>query len=233
MGKCLNFAAAAAAAGLVAATSAAAQTSNAMPGSAAPGSRAILEAIGAPETTAMMAELGVATQIVRAPGVAQPGLLAVTEGGGRFLFNFGGCADPEALTRCDSVIVSTAVPAGGLTYENINDFNGGAAVTTAVNVPGEQIVVFGRNIIVAGGHSRELFQATVVLFLLDVAGFAQTNAGVASAGFARETAQGGKISGRTDAPASPPPFGLGDLSLHVAAAIDNTDDVDFAVRRPR
>lgn len=227
MGKWLNLAGALAAASCGFMGPAVAQTSNALPGA-----RTIFDTISAGEVGTMMAEFGVATQLVAIPGVDVPVLLATTEGGGRFIFYFQGCDDPKTVARCAAVVVSTGLPAGGATYETLNDFNSSAAITTAVNVPGEKVVVLGRNILVAGGHSRELFQATVVLFLVDVSNFSKANAGVASVAFARPAEAGSKISARTDAPATAGAFGIADYSQLVAAAIDNTNDVDFLVSNP-
>lgn len=231
MGKSLKFAAAMAACASLWATSGVAQggagTANTF-GSAS----AVMQSVSAADVAAMMTEMGISTQLVRADGVAEPIMLAETRGGARFLFYFISCKTPAQAAGCDGAVVSTAVPSAGLSYEALNAFNGEASVTVAVNVPGEKMVMFGRNIIVAGGHGRELFQATVYLFLTDVSAFVKKNSGVASVSFAQPPAAGSKI-----APAashrSVRAFGLDDLSSLVAAAIANTGVADFAADDPR
>lgn len=230
MGKSLNFAAAMAACVGLCTTPAAAQgggTANSFGASAA-----VMQSVSAADIGAMMAEMGVSTQLVRAEGVPEPIMLAETQSGARFLFYFISCKTPARAADCDGAVVSTALPSAGLSYDALNSFNAEASVTVAVNVPSEKMVMFGRNIIVAGGHGRELFQATVYLFLTDVSAFVRSNAGVASASFAQPPSAGSKI-----APAAPRDagraFGLDDLSALVATAIANTGVADFAVSDPR
>lgn len=231
MGKSLNFAAAMAACVGLCATPAASQggagTANSF-GSAS----AVMQSVSAADVAGMMTEMRVSTQLVRAEAAAEPIMLAETESGARFLFYFIGCKTPAQAAGCDGVVVSTALPSAGLSYDALNSFNGEASVTVAVNVASEKMVMFGRNIIIAGGHGRELFQATVYLFLVDVSGFVKKNAGVASASFAQPPSAGSKIAPAASRDMAGA-FGLDDLSALVATAIANTGVADFHAADPR
>lgn len=194
----------------------------------------ILYAVSAGEVAAMMEEMGVASELVRIEGVDGPVLLAQTPGGGVFAFNFNGCENPDEAVGCKSVVVSTGMAAAGATYEDLNDFNGKATVTTAVGVTGRNIVVLSRNIIVTGGHSRRLFQGTVYLFLNDVVKYVSARAGTVSVAFGPTppSAAESKIgSGRAAQPH--PAFARDDAyAAEVALAIRNTGDADFSVEDP-
>ncbi|GAB4519102.1 MAG: hypothetical protein Kow00133_04610 [Amphiplicatus sp.] len=215
-------------AGLAAVGSAArAQTINEAP--TAP----ILYAVDANDVAAMMQEMGIASELIRIEGLEGPVLVAQTPGGGVFAFNFNGCENPAEAIGCKSAVVSTGLAAAGATYEDLNDFNGKATVTTAVGVTGRNIVVLSRNIIVAGGHARKLFQGTVYLFLNDVVKYASARAGAASVAFGPErSAAGSKIA----APgAEPAPFAFARddaYAAEISLAIRNTGDVNFAVEDP-
>lgn len=224
MSRLLRLAAAAAAIFGALAAPAGAQTSN----NALAGSGGVMSLISASDVAAMMGELGVASQLVAADGSAI--LVAETEGGGRFLFRFFGCANEAQAVNCRNTIVTAGLPSAGVTYDDLNLFNGNSVVTTAVNVPEQQIVLFGRNIIILGGHSRDLFKGTVYLFLNDVASFAQMSSSASSIAFAPK-ADGSKISGVAAMSPSAPKtfFGLTDISQEVSAAIANTKDVSFKV----
>ncbi len=228
MGKSLNLAVALAACGAASATSAAGQTAN----SFAPPD-VIMQTVSAGDVAAMMAEIGVSTQPVKVDGLAEPILLAQTQAGARFLFYFFGCADPVQAAGCNSTVVSTGLPMPGVPYDAINDFNGEANVTVAVSVPSEQLIMFGRNILVAGGHSKDLFRATIYLFLTDVSSFAKKNAGVTSVAFSKGGRGDSKIGARIEPAPQARPFGVSDLAPTVAAAIENTGEVDFSAKDPR
>lgn len=203
---------------------AAAQTSNQL--LSAPPS--MLQQVGAGDVAAMMGELDVGTQLVATEGAA-PILIAETPGGARFAFRFFGCDAPAEAEGCRNVIVTTAMSSAGATYDDLNRFNGEAVVTTAVNVPGEQMIIFGRNIIVLGGHSRDLFKGTVYLFLADVGKFQNDQSGVAAVSFSRGPEATTKITSLALAedPAPGGVFGLEDLSPDVTSAIANVRGVDF------
>ncbi|MEE2692101.1 MAG: hypothetical protein VX640_11235 [Pseudomonadota bacterium] len=228
MGKSLKFAAMLAAVFGFGAAQANAQGTNSL-AQAGP----VLQEISAAEVAAMMTEIGVTTQPVRVEGLPEPILLAQTASGARFLFYFFGCDNPATASGCANTVVSTGLPMSGVLYDAINDFNGEANVTVAVSVPSEQLVMFGRNILVSGGHSRDLFQATVYLFLTDVSSFVQKNAGATAVAFSRGREPASKINRATGSQAPAHAFGLDDLSQIVAVAIANTGTVDFSVKDPR
>ncbi|MBB5519310.1 hypothetical protein [Amphiplicatus metriothermophilus] len=220
--KLIIFASLAAAAGL-----ARAQTAN------EPLAAPILNSVSASDVAAMMQEMGVASELIRIEGLEGPVLVAQTPGGGVFAFNFNGCENPAEAVGCKSVVVSTGLAAAGATYEDLNDFNGKATVTTAVGVTGRNIVVLSRNIIVAGGHSRRLFQGTVYLFLNDIVKYVSARAGVASVAFRPErAAAGAKIDSAGAAPAQPG-FARDDAyAAEVSLAIRNTGAADFSLEDP-
>jgi hypothetical protein len=190
----------------------------------------VMRQVSASDVTAMMSELGIASQLVANEPGEPPLILSTTPGGGKFLFRFLGCDDVKGAAKCSNTVVTTAFAGTGVAFEDLNTFNGEAVVTTAVAVPSDQIIIFGRNIIVLGGHSQELFKGTIYLFLQDVANFSEKRAAAVSVGFARQKPPAPKIGASTYIPAGPfTIFGVSDFSPEVAAAISNTKDVDFLV----
>lgn len=224
--KSVMQAAALAAAALVSFAPANAQTSNSLSGQGE-----IMGKVGASDVTSMMSELGVASQMLPLEGEA-PVLLATTPSGGRFLFHFRGCENAAQASSCANVVVTAALPSAGYSYDDLNNFNGSAVVTTAVAVSPQQVVVLGRNIIVLGGHSRELFKGTVYLFLVDVQKFVDTKQTANSVAFRPSPEKASKI-GRQSIEETPAgasvAFGLTDLSAETSAAIVNTRDVAFSI----
>lgn len=224
--KSVMQAAALAAAALVSIAPANAQTSNSLTGSAS-----VMDKISASDVASMMTELGVTSQMLPQEG-GSPVMLATTPSGGRFLFHFRGCADAAQAVGCANTVVTAALPSAGYSYDDLNDFNGSAVVSTAVAVSPQQVIVLGRNIIVLGGHSRELFKGTVYLFLVDVQKFVDMKQTANSVAFRPSPEKASKI-GRLSAEPSPAgaesAFGLSDLSAETSAAIANTRDVAFSI----
>lgn len=195
------------------------------------GGTGVMSLISASDVTSIMSELGVTTMVKPRPGSA-PYIEASTPDGGRFLFHLVACQDEAQLIGCQSVFVTTYLSNTGVAYDDLNAFNGNASVTTAVNVPSQQLVALGRHILVVGGHSRDLFAATVALFLHDVRTFASTRAQTNSVSFKTPRPLRSKI-GEVQSVAIPEGpamiFGRSDFSAEIATAIANTDDVDFSV----
>jgi hypothetical protein len=208
------------AAAVAVASPAAFAQSNQMPG--------LMAKISASDVVSMMTELGVATQLVPIQGTG-PVVLATTPGGGKFVFHLMACDDVANSARCGNVIVTAAMSNTGLAYDDLNAFNGDSIVTAAVNVPEEQVVVLGRNIVVVGGHSRELFKTTVYLFLNDVQKFAASSASSKSVGFTVAPNPQSKIDALSAGKRPARAFGFDDLSADVSASIANTKDVDFSL----
>lgn len=224
--KSVMQAAALAAAALVGFAPANAQTSNSLSGPAE-----VMGKVSAGDVASMMAELGVASQILPVEGEATM-LLATTPSGGRFLFHFRGCENAAQASGCANTVVTAALPSAGYSYDDLNEFNGSAVVTTAVAVSPQQMIVLGRNIIVLGGHSRELFKGTVYLFLVDVQKFVdmkQTANSVAFRPSPEKAAKIGRLSAEPAPAGSISAFGLSDLSAETSAAIANTRDVAFSI----
>ncbi|MGE0408841.1 MAG: hypothetical protein AB7P23_06210 [Amphiplicatus sp.] len=190
----------------------------------------MMSSISAGDIVSMMTDFGVSTKLATPSSGGAPLVVATTSGGAMFLFHLIACQNEAQATGCQSALVTAALPSAGVTYDDLNNFNGAAAVTTAVNLPSQQAILFGRHIIVAGGHSRNLFASTVALFLNDVGEFARSRLGATSVGYSKGMAQKSKIGAlQSPAPAAPKVFGLEDISAEISAAIANTNDVDFAV----
>lgn len=193
----------------------------------------IMTQISASDVAAMMGELGITTQVRPQSDGGAPVLLASTPGGGKFLFHFFNCENVAEAGKCSNTIVTTAFPSAGLSYEQLNDFNRKSVVTTGVNIDEQKIIILARNIVVIGGHSRDLFKGTVYLFLRDVQNFVNSkNSGATSVGFTPSPQKTSKITGVKAAGASAgseEAFGLPDISAEVAGAISNTNDVGFAI----
>lgn len=195
------------------------------------GETGMMGLISASDVSSIMSEFGVTTVFKPRPGGA-PYIEASTPGGGRFMFHLVACQDEAQLIGCQSVFVTTALSNTGVAYDDLNNFNGNASVTTAVNVPNQQLIAFGRHILIVGGHSRDLFAATVALFLHDVGSFASARAGTSSVSFKASKAPRSKISGVQSIAVPEGPatvFGMVDISAEVASAIANTNDVSFSV----
>lgn len=220
--------AALAAAALASFAPASAQTSNSL----SVGTAEMMTRVSAGDVTAMMAELGVASELKADSEGSPPYIVATVPGGGRFLFHFFNCDVVATAGNCAHTVVSTAFASAGVTYDEINDFNRNASVTTGVNIGEQQIIILARNIIVFGGHSRELFKGTVYLFLRDVQNFADRKPPAASVRFSPAPQNTSKIAGLAVREAdgqAPKAFGITDFTSDVAVAIANTSEVRFSV----
>lgn len=213
---------------LAAAAPAAAQTSNSVLSGAQPG---VMALISATDISSMMNELGITTEMAAAPDGGTPFLVATVASGARFIFRPSACEDAANAVNCRNAIVSTAMPSSGATYDDLNNFNGTSIVTTAVNLPSEQMIVFGRNIVVVGGHSRDLFKGTVYLFLRDVQNYVDTHAGATLVAFAPTPERATKISGFGNSVVVSPAgiFGISDFAPEVDAAIANGVSASFEI----
>jgi hypothetical protein len=203
-----------------------AQTNGALAGS--------LQSISIADATAMLGEIGVASQ-AQSPGAGlAPMLIAQTDGGAKFLIGFFDCADAANARGCKQVMVSTAQSSAGVEFDDMNAFNGSSSVTTVVYEPTNQILIFGRNIFAQGGLGRENFKVQVALFLQDMQQFVSTrSAGAASVSFGVQPRLKGKISALA-APEGASPAAArmrisADGAAEVAVAIANTNDVDFSI----
>lgn len=198
---------------------------------ALPATGAVMNRISAADVAGMMSEIGVATESKPGDPGESPFLLATTPGGARFLFRFANCEDVAAAARCANTIVTAAIPSAGATYDDLNDFNGASVVTTAINIEAHQIIVFTRNILVLGGHARDLYKGTVFLFLSDVQAYAERASGPATSVSFEWTGlkSDPKIAMAIGAPAPGKVPGVRNLAPDVEAAIFNTRDVDFSI----
>lgn len=182
---------------------------------------AIMNKVSISDVQAMMTEMELSSAVVTVPGGGKV-LLLTTPGGAKFGFSFLGCDDQANSVSCANTIVTAGIAAGAVTLDTINKFNGGSVVTTAIMIPEENIIIFGRNIVVLGGHARELFKGTVYLFLRDIQNFVDSSEASAKTVSAQK---GESVQVGRDAVIA----GKKDYSLEVTTAIDNVRGVTFAI----
>lgn len=215
---------------MLAAPAAAQSASNTLPGSSA-----VMNAIGATDALAMLEELELTGEL-HGNGVDDPFILAKTPGGGQFLLRFFGCDDATLAAGCASVVVNTAFSNAGATYDELNAFNANSTVTTAINSPENQLIIFGRHIIVQGGVTKDHFELELALFLLDMQAFAdaRTSAGTAVS-LDLESMRKSKIDGLTalsDAPPLPVMTSKG-LAAETSVAVVNLWSAEFVTDAAR
>lgn len=197
------------------------------------------DTISARQIGALLGEFGVSTQLRASnrPGNA-PVILATTPGGGQFLVGFFQCSEPDKASGCLQIMISTAQPSAGTTYDDLNLFNGLSSVTTAVYEPSNQILIFGRNIFFPGGVVHENLKVNFVLFLQDLDKFSASKSGAANnVAFGVTPWSRGKIDGFQTEPnktlaenfAARRMLISEDASLEVEIAIENSTGVDFTV----
>ena len=198
------------------------------------------EVISAGEISSLLQEFDIPSQLRASnqPGNA-PVLQATTPGGAKFLVGFFQCADAASASGCLQIMISTAQPSAGATYDDLNLFNGLSSVTTVVYEPSNQILIFGRNVFMPGGVGHENMKLNFALFLEDMSKFAATQAGsTASVSFGVTPWTRGKIdsfgadpddASTTAAFAARRMLISKDASLEVEMAIANSTGVDYAV----
>lgn len=194
-------------------------------------SGALAEQIGAVEVSAMLQELGIATQKHTDTVGGSPSLVATTSGGAKFLIGFFECADTATPSGCKQIMVTTAQASGGIAFEDLNMFNGQASVTTVVYEPTNQILIFGRNIFMPGGIGRENFKLQIALFLSDMQTFVEgRRTGAKSVAFSKQPELKSKITSiAADESAPVKAFSISaDRSAEVEIAIANTVDLDYS-----
>ncbi len=147
---------------------------------ALPFSSGVMKSISAEDTISMLADLEIAGE-VRGDGIDQPFVVATTPGGAQFFIRLISCDDPVSLAGCASIVVNTAFSNAGATYDELNAFNGISSVTTAINSASDQLLIFGRHIVIYGGMTRDNIELVIALFLNDMQTFAENrNASVTS-----------------------------------------------------
>lgn len=218
MGKLLNLLAGSVAASVSAFGLASAQT---------------IETIAAADVAAMLKEFEITSETRSLAAGQSPTIVATTAGGAKFLVGFFDCANAAGAAGCRQAMVSTAQSGAGASFEDLNAFNGSSSVTTVVYEASNQILIFGRNIFLQGGISRENFKTQIALFLRDMQNFANSRSGsTASVSFGKTPNDQIKskiatITADEGAPLARRMVISGDGSLEVELAINNSIDATF------
>ena len=192
----------------------------------------IYQSISATDVADIFKELQITTQMrqqgaLPGNGSASPIMMASTPGGGKFLVIFQQCANPAEAAGCRQTTISTAQAGTNLVFDDLNHFNGGSSVTTAVYDAANQLLVFGRNIFVPGGVGRENYKLQTLLFLNDMARFANGRSGSAtSVSFTPPPALSQRLR---DAGIATRGHEAGQASLELEVAIANAAGVTFDV----
>ncbi len=213
---------------LAGATAASAQTSN----STLSAGRS-LESISAADVQAMLTEFEIGSELQPSNAGRAPSVLATTEGGAKFLIGFFECASIATASGCKQALISTAQASGGVSFEDLNQFNGVSSVTTVVYDAGNQILIFGRNVFMPGGVGRDNFKLQIALFLRDMQTFIEgrqtTAAQVAFTVRPRLEEKISSVTGAGETRAAIAKFLISDDgSTEVALAINNSVDKSFA-----
>jgi hypothetical protein len=157
-------------------------------------------------------------------------LAATTAGGGLFIISMFQCDDATIGAGCKQALVYTGMSNAGLSYEDLNTFHTNSDVTRAVNVPEQQMVVFGTQIYAQGGIGRQNFLLLTALFLNDMQNYvdAQSTASTSVAlKILPSTSKSENLTTvKTGAIAAPKPNG--NMYEHaLTAALSNTWNVKF------
>ncbi len=120
------------------------------------------------DISAIMAEFEIATSLSPYEGNGAATILAETSGGARFVISLFNCDNAMDGAGCQAAVIYTGIPNAGVAYDDINAFNAAADVTRAVNLPEQNIILFGRQIFFSGGVGRDNFKFISALFLTDM-----------------------------------------------------------------
>ncbi len=198
-------------------------------------SNSLIEEFSAADVESMLGELEIS--LVRQPylGDGTVSLLATTSGGATFVITMLSCSDPAAALGCKQAIVYTGISNVGVVFDDINTFHTNANVTRAINVPQQDIIVFGTQIFSQGGIGRENFQLLTALFLRDMQDYIQSQrAAGTSVSLQLETAPKNKIGNEPTSSTQSillPSFYRETISHTLTAAVSNTRNVDFLGER--
>lgn len=188
------------------------------------------EKYSASDLSAMLAALSIQSALADYEGDETASLLAQTSGGARFIVTLLECDDPATGTGCESVVFLTGASNAGLAYSDLNDFNSTSLVTRVINVPDQNLVMFGRQMFFPGGVGKENVELILALFLLDMNEFFKAQlSGVENVSMQQSPSGAGKLdnySGPTisEAFGMPAAFKFDDLTK---TAVFNSWYVDF------
>lgn len=150
-----------------------AQTANGFPGQGG-----VFNTVNTADIRAILAELEISSEIGQSdrPGQA-PSVIATLSSGARFVVGMFQCEDVAAASGCKQILITTAQPAAGTSFDDMNAFNGVSNVTTVVYDGGNQLLLFGRSVFVPGGLGRDNLKLSVALFLNDMQKFVESRRG--------------------------------------------------------
>lgn len=213
---------------------ASAQTANGFPGQGG-----VFNTVSATDIKAMLTEMDVPSEIrpSSTPGKA-PAIVATLSSGARFIVGLFQCENAGLGSGCKQILVSTAQPAAGISFDDMNAFNGISNVTTVVYDSGNQLLLFGRSTFVPGGMGRDNFKLSVALFLNDMQRFVESRRGsTASVSFNvtpeldinPQEAKITSITAVVDDPQVQKMLVSDDASLEVELAINNSVEKSFEI----
>ena len=192
---------------------------------------ALLQNFGASDVSSMLAEFNITSALQPYNGDGTGSMIARTDGGAMFIITMMQCSDPAAATGCTQAVVYTGMSNSGLAYDDLNTFHTNSNVTRAVNIPDQQMIVFGTPIFTQGGIGREHFQLLTALFLNDMQQYVQGQlAAGTSVSLEVQPHEGGKTDNMTaDSSEHLESSQLKSASLPHAlkAAVSNTQYVNF------
>ena len=194
-------------------------------------SSAVMHKISATDVAGMMGDFGIQTELTAYSGGDIATVVATTSGGARFFVSLMVCDDASTATGCERLLIFTALSNAGMAYEDLNTFNGNADATTAVNVAGQNIIMFGARVFSRGGIGQDNFKLHTALFLNDMQNFVNGQAAsAASVSFNAPPKMDGKLdnlNGAQAAAENPPLYRAGLEDHALSGAIANTWKVRF------
>lgn len=209
----------------------------ATPAAAQPGANTQLAAptwlqnFGVSDVSSMLGEFNISVALQPYNGDGTGSLIARTEGGAMFVVTMMQCSDPAAATGCTQAVIYTGMSNSGVAYDDLNTFHTNANVTRAVNIPDQQMIVFGAPIFTQGGIGREHFQLLTALFLNDMQQYVDgQTVGGTSVSLEVQPRDGGKadnITAESSTSLASSQLKSASLPHALKAAVSNTQHVDF------
>ena len=191
----------------------------------------LMQNFSASDVSSMLAEFNISTALQPYSGDGTGSMIARTDGGAMFVITMMQCNDPAAATGCTQAVVYTGLSNAGVAYDDLNTFHTNSNVTRAVNIPDQQLIVFGAPIFTQGGIGREHFQLLTALFLNDMQQYVE---GQLAAGTSVSLEVQPQESGKTDNITAEPSNSLESSQLKAAsfphalkAAVSNTHRSSF------
>ena len=97
-----------------------------------------------------------------------PSLIVTTQLGGKFLISFMGCKDAAAVANCEGVAIYVATPNAGVSFFELNEFNGTSYISRAINVAEANVVILGFQRFFSGGVTPGNVNDDMDRFLNDI-----------------------------------------------------------------